>query len=120
MRRYFMVALILLTALRGMVGDAMALEMSRMHSGMADVAAQVEHLPAEPVAARPCHEVMQDSAATEPTAPECTSCQVCHSPVLPFEFIAFSQVLPLSGAANRAALHWVSAELIQLQKPPVS
>lgn len=122
MRKYFMIALILLTGLRGLAGDAMAMEMSRMHSdGQATTspAAWSESTPAD---AMPCHGEGSKTSedAGDQTASECTACQVCHSPALQTTVAGLSSTEPLAGYSGQAATNWVSADLTHLQKPPVS
>ena len=122
MRKYFMIALILLTGLRGLASDAMAMEMMRMHSdgnATASAAALAESAAAD---AMPCHGGGSKTAedAGNQTSAECTACQVCHSPVLQTTAAGLSSTEPLAGFSGQAATNWVSADLTHLQKPPVS
>lgn len=117
-----MIALILLTGLRGLTGDAMAMEMSRMHSdGNATTftTALTELAPAD---AMPCHGEGSKTAedAGDQTASECTACQVCHSPALQTTVAQLSATESLAGYLGQAVTNWVSADLTLLQKPPVS
>lgn len=121
MRRTLFCLLILLTALRGMVGDAMALEMARMQSPLS--AAMSHELQASPqeAASPPCHDAAPstpDNAAQ--TSSECTACQVCHSPALQRLAALPELSKPVASFAARDASKWMSADLIQLQKPPLS
>lgn len=120
MRKYFMIALILLTCLRGWVGDAMAMEMSRMHSETVVVAKT--SLPASTVQTglMPCHGEGQESAEQEQPSTECTACQVCHSPALQTAPLMFGNASPVVSDIGHAPINWVSADLTHLQKPPVS
>jgi hypothetical protein len=122
MRKYFMIALILLTGLRGLAGDAMAIEMSRMHSdskATTSAAALTESAPAD---ATPCHGEGSKTAedGDDQTASECTACQVCHSPALQTTVAMLCVTEPLAGYSGQTVTDWVSADLTHLQKPPVS
>ena len=117
-----MIVLILFTGLRGLAGDAMAMEMTRMHSdgkATTSVAAWFESTPAD---AMPCHGegLKADEDGGDQTASECTACQVCHSPALQTTAAGLSSTEPLAGYSGHAATNWVSADLTHLQKPPVS
>ncbi len=122
MRKYFMIALILLTGLRGLAGDAMAMEMTRMHSdgnATTSATALAESAPAD---AMPCHgegtKTFEDGGGQ--TSAECTACQVCHSPALQTTFAGLSDTESLASYSGQAATNWASADLTHLQKPPVS
>jgi hypothetical protein len=125
MRRILFSLLILLTALRGMVGDVMAVEMTQSH-GMASVAVQASASQSVPEAApesgsHPCHGANSGAAVDSvQTAAQCTTCQVCHSPAL--QRIAALPLLSqvVTGYTACQAANWLSADLIQLQKPPLS
>lgn len=121
MRRTLFCLLILLTALRGVVGDAMAIEMARM-PGSASAAITLEmQTPAQEAASPPCHDAASstpDNAA--PSASECTACQVCHSPVLQRSPALHELSKSIASFAAVDISIWVSADLIQLQKPPLS
>ena len=122
MRKYFMVVLILLTGLRGLAGDAMAMEMMRMHSDGKATTSEAALTESAPADAMPCHgEGSKTSEDTgEQTSAECTACQVCHSPALQTTVAGLSSTEPLAGFSGQAATNWVSADLTHLQKPPVS
>jgi hypothetical protein len=120
MRRTFFCLLMLLTALRGMVGDAMALEMSRMHAGADGIAVQAAHHSDHEPAAFPCHEADASSPELGGYAgSECHSCQICHSPAL--------QRIHLNSEPNGLIAHgdplaespWMSADPAPAQKPPI-
>jgi hypothetical protein len=124
MRRYFLLALILLTSLRGFVGDAMAIDMSRMHQSTTTA---VHHSVTSKASSseHPCHlaeavstDVVQNASECSPSA-SCMSCQVCHTPALQNN-IAFSVSFALpSEHGDLRAFSWMSADLVQPQKPPV-
>ena len=122
MRKYFMIALILLTGLRGWSGDAMAMEMSRMHSEGSALASVVTLTESTTTNAMPCHGEGSNSAedSADQTVAECTACQVCHSPALQSTTVQLSSTEPLASYAGQTAMSWVSADLTHLQKPPVS
>jgi hypothetical protein len=116
MRRFFMIALILLTGLRGWAGDVMAMDMSRMAVSAPTAASSV----ASSSDAMPCHGEVSINAETDQVASECTACQVCHSPALQVTVPQVNATKPLAKYMGQAAFDWVSAELTNLQKPPVS
>lgn len=124
MRKYFLIALILLTSLRGFVGDAMAIEMSRMNQNAPTEVQQSASVEASNHG-HPCHQAktagigsIQNSAECSPSA-SCTLCQVCHSPALQTAVsTAVSFVLPRTHDDLRVT-PWMSADLVQPQKPPV-
>lgn len=121
MRSLLFCLLILLTALRGMVGDAMALEMARTQSP-ASVSVPHAAVAASPkTTAHPCHEEASPSKPdAEQTSSPCTDCQVCHSLALQ-RLMAFSTLYKLATTyAAPDAWTWMSADLIHQQKPPLS
>lgn len=142
MRRIFFSLLILLTAFRGIVGDAMAYEMaaglqqkpsSAAHSKAINatdlVAPRADSITAKAQfdsnfhASVPCHESAKDVDAqsqADDSEHSCATCMVCHSPAMErpsvtahLPKLAFSYIL-------RQDNNWVSADLTHLQKPPVS
>ena len=115
-----MIALILLTGLRGWAGDAMAMEMSRKHSDRSVTTSAAALIAPTSHDAMPCHGEGAVLAETDQTAAECTACQVCHSPALQTTAARLSVAEPLASYAGQAATNWVSADLTHLQKPPVS
>ena len=121
MRRTLFCLLILLTALRGMVGDVMALEMARMQSPLAAAMSHEMQNPVQEVSSPPCHDTAPSTADNAShTSSECTSCQVCHSPALQRLAALPELSKPVASFAARDASKWMSADLTHLQKPPVS
>lgn len=128
MRRALFSLLILLTAFRGMVGDAMAYGMTQqaLHSlntiesiaQPADFAAALGHVSSERAASMPCHEATDDPS-TNGNSHSCSSCMVCHSPVIERSTSAAGLVQHVTVYAKPQEHDWVSAELSRLQKPPV-
>jgi hypothetical protein len=129
MRRALFSLLILLTAFRGMLGDAMAYGMTQqaMHNSTAieSVAPRADSMPptghfsSEKAASMPCHEAADDAQAdAAPSA--CTTCQVCHlTASLPSVLMSAHAVHPLREAPEALALPWHSAELHRASKPPI-
>ncbi len=117
-----MIALILLTGLRGLASDAMAMEMSRMHSDGQSTTSAAALTAQAPPDAMPCHGESSKAAegGADHTTAECTACQVCHSPALQSAMMQLSSAEPLAAYAGQTAKNWVSADLTHLQKPPVS
>ncbi|TAG27130.1 MAG: hypothetical protein EAZ37_06365 [Burkholderiales bacterium] len=129
MRRTLFCLLILLTAFRGMVGDAMAYGMTQqaMQNMIAieSVASPADSMPAtghfspEKAASMPCHETADDSPAGS-TTNACTTCQVCHlTASLPSVLVSTHAVHPMRDAPKALALPWHSAELARANKPPI-
>jgi hypothetical protein len=134
MRRALFSLLILLTAFRGMVGDAMAYEMrlggmgqhSVISANAADLVApraesseSVNHLSSEKHAATPCHGATDDTP-TIAASHDCNACQVCHSPALQRSNLPISLMQTPAAYASREDRSWQSADRAPLQKPPVS
>lgn len=117
-----MIALILLTGLRGWAGDAMAMEMSRKHSDSPATTAAIAMSATTSHEAMPCHGEGSkvSEAGADQNAAECTACQVCHSPALQSTSAELSSTKCLASYAGLTAANWVSADLTHLQKPPVS
>lgn len=121
MRRIVFCLLILLTAFRGMAGDAMAIEMFQMHSGSSQLTiVAAADSQAGNASTPPCHSASEASAEAEHASSECTSCQVCHSPVMQMHTPLLEQASSVAAYSLRATAEWVSAELTHLHKPPVS
>lgn len=138
MRRFIFSLLILLTALRGFAGDAMAYNMpSGMvhHSGSAEIVVYdatlliALHADSTPATSEfsaknfsntPCHGKAVASDESEPSSDRCVACQVCHSPALQYVAALFHGAPPVASYAGHATTNWVSADLTSLQKPPVS
>lgn len=139
MRRWFVIALVLLLSVRGWVGDAMAGEMlatrlAAASEGPAVMAVHGTHHEAHAAAAEPdCHAAMlaallpaaDDTAPEQPAAahadcPTCSACQICSAmgvllsaaPRLP---AALAQPVPVSRPAVIASIAPAT-----LFKPPIS
>jgi hypothetical protein len=126
MRRFIYCLLIAFTALRGFVGDAMALEMSLDLATHNTPSQHQAVAPSEPaVHAMPCHgasgvQTDHDLAAADGSKDRCTACQVCHlNVVTAAPFLVASQHLT-AVTPHQASLIWHSASLAQLSKPPIS
>ena len=124
MRRYFLLALILLTSLRGLAGDAMAMEMSGMHHSSS---MSVQHSLADKSTTHEHHCVAGDVLGADLTqsssdgshSSNCMSCQVCNTPAMQIS-AAFVPTLAVSSEhGDRRVFSWMSADLVQPQKPPV-
>ncbi len=114
-RRALFTILILLTAFRGVVGDAMAYEMAQ---GM------LQPINASSTAGMPCHEAQATAEMPvdePPQALACSTCQVCHlSVTLPFSASAHTPTVPRASKPHLSVSAWVSADLRLLSKPPLS
>jgi hypothetical protein len=133
-RRALFTVLILLTAFRGMVGDAMAYGMTgqMMNAQVAinSVAFGADSMPGNArfdskiMDLMPCHESSAEQAMdinTPSSESVCSTCQVCHlSVTLPLPVFTCSPTLPQSNKPSLRAGSWVSAELRLLSKPPLS
>ncbi len=129
MRRTMFCLLILLTAFRGMVGDAMAYGMTQqaLHStnatefvaSHADSAGADGHFSSLKSSSMPCHEATTDAATEAPTH-ACNSCMVCHSPMLERKAVVTSLTKPMTAYTLSQERDWANADLFRLQKPPVS
>jgi hypothetical protein len=126
-RRFLMIALITLTALRGMVGDVMAMQMTaNMSSQMSAVAtertASHDHEASAAqtaIIAMPCHTIDAEDSTLAAQAGECKTCQVCHLSA----FVAPTFIKPLGHlhgiTPELARVHFSSAEPLRLAKPPI-
>jgi hypothetical protein len=118
MRRFFTLFLIGLLALRALVGDAMAYEMTQALMGSPNqqqVAASDN--PPSHAAEMPCHPAASEDGGAEKTA--CTTCQVCHlSAFLPASLPSLASELP-AAQANPVASAWFSADGALVSKPPI-
>lgn len=129
MRRTLFCLLILLTAFRGMVGDAMAYGMTQqaLHSTNAPelIAPSADSARADgdfsslKSSSMPCHDATAD-AATETSTHACSSCMVCHSPMLERKAVVTSLTKPMTAYTLSQERDWANADLFRLQKPPVS
>jgi Tfp pilus assembly protein PilV len=129
MRRVFFSLLILLTAFRGMVGDAMAYEMTQqaMQNSIAiesiahraDSMSAAGHFSSEKAALMPCHQA-SDDMPSEVSANACTTCQVCHlTASLPSALLGIKADAPRHGLQAAGTSSWLSAELQSASKPPI-
>lgn len=129
MRRALFCLLILLTAFRGIVGDAMAYGMTQ-HAMQNSVAIKfisknaysmpaAGHLSSEKAASMPCHQASDDMPA-EVSANACTTCQVCHlTASLPSALLGFKADAPRHDLQAAGQSPWLSAELQRASKPPI-
>lgn len=128
MRRIFFSLLIVLTAFRGMVGDAMAYGMT---SGMTQQINALESIASIPysmpaigdfltkkAASMPCHEAADD-ATTDSIAHSCNSCMVCHSPLIQHCAVEARLSQHVAAYAWLPERIWMSVDRSPLQKPPV-
>jgi hypothetical protein len=131
MRRLFFSLLILLTAFRGLVGDAMAYEMTKQmtHGKMqgatqsvahhADSTPSNGHISSKKPVPMPCHEIAGEDAVQEPSL-ACTTCQVCHlSASLPQPAVGIATLAPASDLQIPSSIAWRSADQQRLIKPPI-
>jgi hypothetical protein len=131
MRRTLFSLLILLTALRGMVGDVMAYGMTQQAMqnqnaiAIESIAQQIDSMPAsghfsaEKAVSMPCHETA-DEASVETAANSCSTCQVCHLAVsLPNAGLGIATDAPLRELQIARNSIWHSAELHRASKPPI-
>ncbi|MBS7806368.1 hypothetical protein [Variovorax sp. PCZ-1] len=129
MRRIFFSLLIVLTAFRGLVGDAMAYEMTsgmlhKTQNAIESIAASADsmpansHFPHEKAASMPCHEAVNDTSA-DASSHACNTCQVCHlSASLPSAFMSLN-AQPLRDVQAAWESTWHSAEQQHIRKPPI-
>jgi hypothetical protein len=116
MRRFFKVFLIALLAMRALVGNAMAYEMTQ--AMMNEPAAATAQVAPQETSSMPCHSVMNDEASSA-AHPACTTCQMCHmSAFLPVSLLPMAQALPSDMPAVQAVA-WFSAESALVNKPPI-
>ena len=129
MRRVFLILMIFLLPLRGMVGDAMAVQMmipiisgvSVAGNSLQKAVASAEKANAlgiEKPSAMPCHEVA-DSQSDTTEHDACASCEVCHlsacvTTVLPPSVAQSAEAKPASPVVQS-----ISTTLILINKPPV-
>lgn len=129
MRRFFFALLILLTAFRGMVGDAMAYEMSfglvqQVSVATYSVALSAAgkpangHLASKVQTSMPCHDAADDEATS--ASPVCTTCQVCHlTASLPTALSDLPVGHAMRDVPGAQTKPWLSAEQALLIKPPI-
>ncbi len=120
MRKFLIVFMVMLLALRGLVGDAMATGMAA--HGLKSVVGAAEVQPVVHAPGMPCHEVVGDGSGVVAAADgsECSSCQACHLSAA----VACGDLASVSNAEHLApaqvASLWRSAELRLLVTPPVT
>ena len=137
MRRFFFSLLILLTAFRGIAGDAMAYSMNlaqlqqstsyaagsvvatELIASSADSMTATGQFSLKKAAPMPCHEPASDADSDTPSH-TCSTCMVCHSPVLQRASIVMNTPEFVAAYIARQDSTWASAELARQQKPPVS
>ena len=129
MRRVFLILLTLLLPLRGMVGDAMAVQMMvPTISGVSVVenslqkagasAAKAGALGFEKLSAMPCHDVVDTPSGV--SAPDgCASCEVCHLSAFVTTLLPASVAISAEAKPASPVVQLVSAELTQFAKPPI-
>jgi cytochrome c553 len=114
MRRALFCLLILLTAFRGVVGDAMAYSMT------------AGHVSTQSAPSMPCHETAnadetaQAQSTDDAASNACTTCQVCH--LTASAPSALSQVAidsQLGALQSLPCKHWLSADVHRASKPPI-
>jgi hypothetical protein len=116
-KRLTLLLLVLLTVFRGVVGDAMAIEMgTHAPSTLGAESSQSQTLSA---AKPPCHG-QDDSAQTETAEPtKCTACQVCHMATF-VPSVAEPQLAAFTGEPPlEFVTPWHSADRAASFKPPV-
>jgi hypothetical protein len=125
MRRILLSLLVALTVLRGLVGDAMAVQMVDKPAAVLHTASAPSHAPAPHTmlaskATHPCHEAITEApASNEANLGSCMSCQVCHmsalAPALDLKWSA-----PVDNTAPTSlAIAWHSADALMSAKPPI-
>jgi hypothetical protein len=122
MRRYLMAFLIVLTALRGLAGDAMAVTMlSSGHAPMAAMMGSPHHEAEMPQAtsSHPCHEAAASDDTPSHGASSCTTCQLCHLSVFTPTQASLAPVQLPHATPALSSLAWASAERVSLVKPPI-
>jgi hypothetical protein len=134
MRRFCLSLLILLTALRGVAGDAMALRAIEQAPGMLSgsvlapslsqpmkaAAAQSSEVQSEHHVALPCHGPEAAQGDDVQSHGGCETCQVCHSGVLIGMLAAPNPSVQPLIELNPSRTIWRSALLPAVSKPPIS
>ena len=122
MRCIFLILLIVMLPLRGMVGDAMAVQMMMPGSPATDIR---ENPPCKAIAigdnkqsAMPCQDVV--AAESDADCDACVSCDVCHLSAFVSTFATASLAMTVEVKPASPEVQMVSAELILVVKPPVS
>ena len=140
MRRFLSLFMVLLLALRGLAGDAMAMEQntvpphlmgheqSQSHAQPLDEMASmaqhlhhdmVSHHEAAPNTATTCS---ADAASSDCHQHEghCTACGICHSTLATPELLSPHATAPRAVLLAHGTARFASAAPIQLVKPPIS
>ena len=143
MRRFLLIAMIIMLPLRGMVGDAMAMQMTSQpfaqaaDSETAAINSAASNTYSETVSSHsgntkaekkassmPCHDMLDeatnsaDDTASQSSNTVCTSCQVCHLTAACLDSVSTSLVHAAHPPLAFAPPYWASAELPQATKPP--
>ncbi|MEG0975441.1 MAG: hypothetical protein RSF42_12145 [Comamonas sp.] len=142
MRRFFSLIMVVLLALRGLAGDAMAMENPAAHASMAtamvhtvdmdaDAGAHHGHQPSMQTAQGDTHSGHTSVAATcsnEASAHgegcgshegQCTTCGLCHTVLGQALYGSTPAPLARTSQPMHKAAHFVSATAAQLVKPPI-
>ncbi len=114
MRRSIILILILLTVLRAWAGDVMAVEM--LH-GVPTISVQAT---SSALVVKHCHTEINDEAEIALEAQNCAACEFCHFPALQTNPSIANVSVPPAGYSRQASAIWGSADLVRLNKPPVS
>lgn len=122
MRRAFLILMIFLLPLRGLVGDAMAVQMMAPASSGESLAgnpsSKVGALGLEKLSAAPCHEVASsESGAAGHDA--CASCEVCHLSAFVTALSPASVLISAEAKPASPVVQLISAELVLFAKPPI-
>lgn len=124
MRKFLMVFMVVLLALRGLVGDAMATGMAA-HGLAKLVAVAADAQPVVDAWVMPCHEVSGDDidVADASDGSECSPCQTCQACHLSGA-VACGDAAEVSNAGHLAPAQtvgfWRNAELRLPATPPVA
>jgi hypothetical protein len=125
MRCILLSLLVTLTVLRGLVGDAMALQMVGKPAAVLHTASAPGHTPAPHTmlaskASHPCHEAITEApASNEANLGSCMRCQVCHMSALA-SAVDLQWSAPAGNTAPASlAIAWHSADALMSAKPPI-
>ena len=129
MRNVFLILLTFLLPLRGMVGDAMAVQMMMPTIHGVSVAensppkagaslSKAGALGFEKLSAMPCHDVVDTQIGV--AAPDgCASCEVCHLSAFVGTLLPASVAISAEARPAPLVVHLASAELVLFAKPPI-
>jgi hypothetical protein len=127
MRRWFILALIVLLPLRGWVGEAMAGEMLAQHLlATKNVAANpvsmgaAEHKDCMGHATQAAPDAQADSPQPGSGCPTCAQCQACSSFALALPPAITLPPLQAVAVPGQPASHFASADVARGFKPPIS